>query len=147
MIGAESITFRSVNIDKARLRGVTLTGEYTWGDTTLGASADFLDPEDVNTGKQLNRRARQVYRLNAQHRLGDLQLGAEYMFVGKRYDDIANQVRLGGYSLMNLTAEYAFTRSASVQVRWDNILDKRYSNAYGYNMPGSTVFVNLALRM
>jgi vitamin B12 transporter len=48
---------------------------------------------------------------------------------------------------MNLTAEYAFTRSASVQVRWDNILDKRYSNAYGYNMPGSTVFVNLALRM
>jgi len=147
MIGSESITFRSINIDKARLRGVTLTGEYTWGDTTLGASADFLDPEDVNTGKQLNRRARQVYRLNAQHRLGGLRLGAEYMFVGKRYDDVANQVRLGGYSLMNLTAEYAFTRSASVQVRWDNILDKRYSNAYGYNMPGSTVFVNLALRM
>src|SRR5690606_5462075 len=39
------------------------------------------------------------------------------------------------------------THNASVQVRWDNILDKRYSNAYGYNMPGSTVFVNLAVRV
>ncbi|TEA78293.1 TonB-dependent receptor domain-containing protein [Allopusillimonas ginsengisoli] len=147
MIGSESLTFRSINIDEARLRGVTLTGEYAWGNTTLGGSADFLDPEDVNTGKQLNRRARQVYRLNAQHAFGTLQMGAEYMFVGKRYDDTANQIRLGGYSLMNLTAEYALTHNASVQVRWDNILDKRYSNAYGYNMPGSTVFVNLAVRM
>ncbi len=147
MIGSESLTYRSINIDEARLRGLTLTGQYTWNNTTLGGSADFLDPKDVNTGKQLNRRARQVYRLNAQQRFGELKVGTEYMFVGKRYDDAANQVRLGGYSLLNFTAEYALTRSASVQVRWDNVLDKSYSNAYGYNMPGSTVFVNLALRM
>ncbi|WP_255772686.1 TonB-dependent receptor domain-containing protein [Paracandidimonas lactea] len=147
MIGSESGTFRSINIDDARLRGLTLTGEYTWGNTTLGASADFLDPKDVNTGNVLNRRARQVYRLNALQNVGALQVGAEYMFVGKRYDDTANQVRLGGYSLVNLTAGYPLTRNASVQVRWDNVLDKQYTNAFGYNTPGSTVFVNLSLRM
>jgi len=34
-----------------------------------------------------------------------------------------------------------------VQVRWNNVLDKDYANAYGYNMPGSNVFVNLAVKM
>jgi len=32
-------------------------------------------------------------------------------------------------------------------VRWNNILDKDYTNAYGYNMPGSNVFVNVSFRM
>ena len=52
-----------------------------------------------------------------------------------------------GYGLLNLTASYALTSNASVQLRWNNVFDKNYANAYGYRTAGSNVFVNLSLRM
>lgn len=140
------------NIDQATIRGLTLTAEQDYGNTTLRASADFMDPQNDHpvegeSGSQLNRRARQVYMLGVTHRIDALSLGAEYQFTGKRYDDVANQVQLGGFSLVNLTASYDFNKSAGVQVRWNNILDKDYTLARGYNTPGSNVFVNFSFRM
>jgi len=135
------------NLNSATIRGITLSGTQRLGATTLRASADFMNPRDDDTGNQLNRRARQVYRLNADHRISQWTLGAEYLFTGQRYDDTANQIRLGGYSLLNLTASYDFSKTVAVQVRWNNVLDKDYTNAYGYRTPGSNVFVNLAVRM
>ena len=31
-----------------------------------------------------------------------------------------------------------------VRIRWNNVLDKDYTTVYGYNTPGSNVFVNLS---
>lgn len=139
----------SQNTSRATIRGATLTAAYTYENTTFRASADFMNPRDDTTGKQLVRRARQVYNLGVDHRIGLLTVGAEYQFTGKRYYDADNtpQQRLGGHSLVNLTAGYDFTKNVGVQVRWNNALDKKYSNNYGYNMPGSNVFVNLSWRM
>lgn len=135
------------NIDSATIRGVTLTGEHGFGNTTLRASADFMNPRDDDTGNQLRWRARQVYRASIDHRIDAITVGAEYLFTGKRYDDAANQTRLGGYGLLGLSAGYDFSKQVGVQVRWNNILDRDYTNAYGYNMPGSNVFVNVSFRM
>ncbi|MGB6105605.1 MAG: TonB-dependent receptor [Pusillimonas sp.] len=140
------------NIDSATIRGLSLTAEQDYGNTTLRASADFMNPRNDNpvegeSGSQLNRRAKQVYMLGLAHRINGLALGAEYQFTGKRYDDVANQVSLGGYSLVNLTAAYDFSKNVGVQVRWNNILNKDYTLARGYNTPGSNIFVNLSLRM
>ncbi len=135
------------NIDTATIRGVTLTGEHDFGDTSLRASADFMNPRDDASGKQLRWRARQVYRASVDHRFDAVTVGAEYQFTGKRYDDAGNQISLGGYGLLGLTAGYDFSKAVGVQVRWNNILGKDYTNAYGYNMPGSNVFVNVSFRM
>lgn len=139
----------TTNTERATIRGITLTGEHDFGNTTLRASADFMNPRDDNTRKQLIRRAKQAYLLAAEHRIDALTVGAEYQFTGKRYDDADNtsQRQMGGYSLLNLTAAYDFSRNVGVQVRWNNLLNKDYTNAYGYNMPGSNVFVNLSFRM
>lgn len=150
----DNSTFRMENVDRATLRGATLTAEYEWSATTLRASADFLRPRNDNTGERLLRRARQQYMVAAEHRLDALRLGAEYQFTGKREDTATDPVTfssyrttLGGYSLLNLTAAYDLTSNASVQVRWNNVFDKDYANAYGYNTAGSNIFVNLSLRM
>ncbi|WP_397473926.1 TonB-dependent receptor plug domain-containing protein [Pusillimonas sp.] len=135
------------NIDSATLRGVNLTASRHWGNTSLHGGYDYLDARDDETGLRLSRRAKHVYRIGAQHRIGQLDLGAQYQFTGHRYDDSTNTVRLGGYGLLDLTASYAFSPSVAVQVRWNNVLDKDYANAHGYNMPGSNVFVNLAVKM
>jgi vitamin B12 transporter len=135
------------NVASATLRGVTLAAEQDYGHTTLRASADFTNPRDDRSGRQLARRARQTYRFSVEHRIQAVKVGAEYQFTGKRYDDEANQTTLGGHSLLNLTAAYDFSPNVGVQIRWNNVLDKQYSTVYGYNMPGSNVFVNLSLRM
>ncbi len=139
------------NVDRATLRGLTLTGEHTLGATTLRASADWLDPRNdapaTGEGSQLPLRARQVFHLGLEHRIQALTLGAEYQYTGNRYADAANTVRLGGYSLVNLSAAYDFSKTLGVQVRWDNVLDKDYVLVDGYNTPGSSVFVNLSWRM
>ncbi len=140
---------RLENVDSATLRGITATAAYQWNQTRLSAAADFLNPYDDSTGERLIRRARQTYRLNAEQRIDRWTLGAEFLYVGQRYDDTFSQgrVHLGGYSLWNLTARATLTKNLSVQVRWDNITDKDYTDVYGYANPGSTVFVNLAWQM
>ncbi|NYT84195.1 TonB-dependent receptor domain-containing protein [Pollutimonas harenae] len=140
------------NINRATIRGITLTAEQVVGNTTLRASADFMNPVDDETGDQLIQRAKRVFHLSAEHRLNALRLGAEYQFTSKRYDNDFNtfpaeRVTLGGYGLVNLTAAYDFSKNASVHIRWNNLLDKNYANVYGYNTAGSNVFVNLSLRM
>ena len=146
-----TFTGQSENINQATIRGLTLTGEHNYGDTTVRASADFLDPRNdtpaPGDGTQLVRRARQVFHASVEHRIQALTLGAEYEYTGNRYEDKANTNRLGGFSLFNLTAAYDFSKSLGVQVRWNNILDKDYVLVDGYNTPGSNVFVNLSWRM
>lgn len=135
------------NVDRATLKGITVSGEQRFGATTLRASADFADPENDETGKQLARRARQVYRLGADHRFGPLQVGTEVLVSGKRYDDAANQNRMGGYTLVNLLASYDVDKNLQAQLRWNNVLDKSYRLVDGYRTDGSNVFVNLTWRM
>ncbi|MGB6008695.1 TonB-dependent receptor domain-containing protein [Castellaniella sp.] len=145
------------NVSQATIHGLTLTGQHNFGNTTLLASADFLDPRNDDPrpaqgftpaeGSTLPRRARQVFHLGVEHRIQALKLGAEYQYTGNRYEDLANRTRLGGYSLVNLTAAYDFSKSLGVQVRWNNVLDKDYVLVDGYNTPGSNVFVNLSWRM
>src|SRR5690606_1585279 len=150
----DNATFRMENVDRATIRGATLTAQYEWHATTLRASADFMRPRNDNTGERLLRRARMQYRVAAEHRFDALRVGAEYQFTGNREDTAVDPVTfasyrstLGGYGLFNLTASYDFRSKASVQVRWNNVFNKDYANAYGYETPGSNVFVNLSLRM
>jgi vitamin B12 transporter len=142
----------AMNTERATLRGVTLSGEHAFKDTALRASADFLDPRNDRprageTGSRLAQRARQVYRLAVEQRFDELTAGAEFQFTGRRYSDAANQIRLGGYGVFNLTLAYAFSKNAQVQARWNNVFNKEYSSVYGYRHAGSNVFVNLALKM
>ncbi|ASR90858.1 MULTISPECIES: TonB-dependent receptor domain-containing protein [Alcaligenes] len=138
----------TTNTEKARITGVTLTAMKQLGNTTLSASADFTNPKDRNTDKQLVRRAKQNYKVAVDHKFGDLKAGAEYLFASHRYEDAKNEQRLGSYGLLNLTASYPLTSSLEAQLRWNNVFDKDYTLARrGYNNAGSSVFLNFAWRM
>ena len=154
LLAWDNSTFRMENIDRATLRGLTLAAEYAWDATTLRGSADFLRPRNDVTGETLLRRARQHYSMGVEHRFDALKVGAEFEFTGKRDDTgvdpitfASTRTTLGGYSLVNFTAAYDFSEKASVQLRWNNVFDKKYANAYGYGIEGTNVFLNLSLRM
>src|SRR5215470_1059167 len=112
------------NVANATLEGVTLEFLGAFANTAVKASLDFARPFDDATGNLLPRRAR---------RYGALQLGVQLSAASVRFDDAANTRRMGGYAIVNLTAEYALATSWTVFALVGNAFDKNYELAADYN--------------
>lgn len=139
--------YAPINIGKAIIQGVTLTGTQRFGKTTqVRGSVDFSDPRDAQTDQLLPQRAQQVLKMAVDQSVGQLRLTGEWLLTSYRVDSMSGKT-LGGYGLLNLYGSYPITSSADIQVRWNNVLGKTYTLVEGYNTPGSNVFVNVAWRM
>jgi len=140
-------TFAPVNVSKALLRGATLTWDGRFPGWSAGVAVDLLDPENdedgPNKGNQLARRARQQMSSYVTRSLGDWELRAEWQVVGKRYDDPANRVSLGGYGLVNLYVDYRLQPQWTLFVRANNVFDKEYETINDYATAGANVFVGI----
>jgi vitamin B12 transporter len=135
------------NIDQALMKGLTLGAKTKVRDLTLRGSLDLQDPRDEKVDHILVRRAMVHGVVGADYAIGQLSVGGEIDFSGKRYDDIANRNKLGGYSLVNLTTSYDVAPNWTVFGRWDNVFGKNYELARNYNTPGSTLFVGVRYGM
>ncbi|MGB7815359.1 MAG: TonB-dependent receptor [Methylotenera sp.] len=151
LIALDPITFVPFNVNKAKLQGVTLAASQQWGNWNLSASADIQSPRDDETGNLLVRRANRHGKLNLSYDWDNWRFGGELVSSSKRYEDVANKKPMGGYSLINLTAQYKINSDWSVQARANNVLDKDYTLAINssfigdvpYNTPGANLFVNV----
>lgn len=131
------------NINRARLSGLSLAARTQAGPVELSASLDLQDPQDETTGKQLARRAKRHANLAAHYEAGPLTAGIAVQASGKRFDDAANRVALGGYGVVNLFTSYRFAPDWTALVRWNNATGKRYELARHYATAGSQVFVGV----
>lgn len=139
-------TFRAQNVDKARIKGLeTEVGARLAGWETRTAFT-LLDPRDTGRDKILNRRAKRSLKLDADRAFGAWRVGATWLVQGHRYDDVNNTVRLGGYGLLNLRAQYDLSKRWVLRANLDNAFDKAYQTVNTYNSPGRTVFVSLGYR-
>ena len=132
-----------VNVPRARIDGWTLGYDGSFDALTLRAAVDALDPRNELTGKQLQRRAKTQVTLGADYRVGAWSLGGTLLSVGKRYDDVGNKTKLAGYTTLDLYADYALSRDWSVQAKLNNVNDRVYETAQGYNQPGRQFFVTM----
>jgi vitamin B12 transporter len=142
-----------VNVGNATIKGLTLAYEG-WFDTYhMRANWDVLSPRNDDTDTTLVRRARQYATLWLGKTMGNLELAGEVIMSGHRYNDAANDFRLGGYALVNLTADYRFAEEWSLNARVNNLLDREYAlvttannfdpTAPNYKTPGANLFVGL----
>lgn len=136
----------TTNTQRATIKGVSLQAEHLFGNTRIYAGADFLSTKDNDTNKRLIRRASQVFRAGVSHTLGMVELGVDYAFTGHRFDDTNNtsKKRLGGYGLVNARAALNVNKAFSAQLYVNNVFNKKYNPAYGYNGEGTTIFLNLS---
>jgi vitamin B12 transporter len=131
------------NVNQANLKGWTLAYGGTVANTRIDSSLDLSEPKDATTGKQLQRRAEQQFKISASRDIFGWMSGIEFQAVGRRYDDAANLNALGGYSLTNLFVEKSLGSGLTLFARANNIFDRDYELARGYGTPGANIFVGL----
>jgi vitamin B12 transporter len=138
--------YASINIPSGQITGQELSYAGDFGNKHLQAHMTFQDPRDATTGLILLRRARQFGDIAASHDLGLWNMGAEVRYSGARQDfnTFANTaVTLPSYSLLNLTSRYTIDKHLNLLARVDNLFNRNYSEVYGYNTLGRTLFVGL----
>ncbi|HXD04467.1 MAG TPA: TonB-dependent receptor [Burkholderiaceae bacterium] len=141
---------RFENVGRTRNHGVELTYEARLPSTDLRASLTSQDPRNDITDERLLRRSKLLASASVSQRLGAGEFGAAWRYAGSRpdvYTDVATfasvNTTLPAYSLLDLTAQWRFTRAVSLFGRIDNVFDKHYQGAYGYDQPARGVFVGL----
>ena len=131
------------NVQDATLKGIEFGGTLTWQATQVRGSLDLQSPRDDATGLQLPRRALRHGAIAVTQTIGSLNLGAEVIASSLRYDDAANTIKMGGYTILNLTAEWPLGQGVSLFARGDNVFNKNYQLAAGYSTGGAQAFVGL----
>ena len=136
-------TFKYQNVSRAQVEGLTLAYQARFEDWSIGASADFLDAKNEDTGKKLGRRAGQKATLWVSRRIGAFDVGGEFMAVDKRFNSNTETGLMDAYTLTNLTGRYAITKELAIEGRINNVFDKQYETALGYGTFGRNAFIGL----
>ena len=147
LIAFDNSIFAPNNISNARIRGVDAIISTQLFGFDIQANLTFLNPENrdygVNSGKLLPRRAEQSFRLDIDKRIDDLSFGASFIAEGRRFDDLSNSRSLSGFTTLDLRAEYTLFDQITAQAKINNILDKQYQTAAGYNSDDLNLFFTL----
>lgn len=131
------------NVNRAEIKGWSLGYRAHNGSWRFSANLDLQTPRDAASGRHLARRADQQLNLALDKTWGALKLGLEIQSVGRRFDDVANSHLMGGYSLLNLNARYPVSRDWSLEVRGNNLTDRKYETAWGFGTAGANIFAGM----
>jgi vitamin B12 transporter len=146
-------TFTYQNIAKTRGEGIELelVAKPVAGLTLRGAFT-HLDAENrspgANLGKDLARRPKDSGSFSADYKFDfGLSLGGTVLVVGESFDNLANTVRLDGYALVGLRAEFPVTDQVVLYGRVDNVFDESYQTVAGYGTYGRTAYAGVRLKL
>jgi vitamin B12 transporter len=133
------------NVNSARIRGVELGYQGSFASLQAYARVTLQDPVDQATGSMLPRRAKEYGGAGLSKTSGSWTLGGEVVASGARFDQPgeAEGSRMHGYGLLNLAATYAVNSEWSIRGRWNNVFNREYELAQGFNTPGSNVFLTV----
>jgi vitamin B12 transporter len=145
LIAADN-TFTLQNLNSARSDGLEISYGGQFGDTSAKAALTVQNPRDTQTGLVLLRRAKSFANFGIARQLGAWKVGGEWQYSGTREDiDINTFARttLDSYNVVNITANYALDKRLNLSLRADNLFDRDYMLAHGYNTLGRTLFIGL----
>ncbi len=147
LIAYDASIFRANNINAARIQGVEIMAGTHLDNWLLNTSFNLMktrnDSNDANNGNQLARRANHSLRIDLDHTLPVVQIGATLNMQGSRYDDAANTVKVPGYSTIDLRLEKTLSKHWLVQAKVANLLDKDYQTVAHYNQAGRNIMLNV----
>lgn len=134
----------ATNINKAEITGTSLSAKHIMGDITLRGDITYQNPRNKTNDKQLDKRAKVFGNLGIDYQATEqLILSANQHLHGHSHEDVylKGRQRLGGYGITSVSAQYQITPDWQVSVSGENIFNKHYTTAYGYNTPGASVML------
>ena len=136
-----------INVNTARINGVELSYAGQFANTGIKAAHTRQNPRDELTNLPLLRRAKSFANLSIAQQMQSWRVTGEAQHSGPRVDsDIMtfSRITLPSYTLVNLVADYEINQRLNLSMRVDNLLNKDYMLAHGYNTLGRTVFIGLS---
>ena len=133
------------NIARARIRGWEVQAETSFVGMTVKAALTVQRPEDRETRDQLRSRAKRFGSLSATRDFGKWSASTDIVASGPRFDSSKETpgTRMAGYALLNAGVRYRIDKTWSVELTGQNLTDKKYELAQGYNTPSRSVFLNV----
>ena len=138
----QSFTLR--NIAAAEIRGAQIAYEYRGEKLVFRAEAVSQKADNTGTGERLLRRAEKSASLSLTRNIGEHRVGLSVFASGERED--FGGVRLDGYVLTDLAAQFRLSNAWMLHARIHNLLDKQYQTAADFRMPERSGFVELKYR-
>ena len=117
-----------------QIDGWNLVWQGSAGDWRWRSDLELLEARNRTPGanfeRQLARRADQQLAISLERAWGDAWwLGAHALLQSERFDDAANTRRLAGYGKLDLSVEHQLAPDWRLQLRLNNVGDKRYETA------------------
>jgi len=137
------------NVDEAKVKGLSLTSDWTIDNYLFGGSYDYQKAEDSSGGSDdgnyLPYRPEHKGLVYVGYRLPSLDIRAEYQYVGDYYSRITNTEAqfVDNYGLLNISGSYELTDNLSMTARLNNITNEDYITDIGYNTDGTNFFTSL----
>ena len=111
-----------------------LGADDVWNKLPRWAGQNLPSRRDGQAGPK----SRFLPRLDLDRAFGAFRLGLSGVAEGKRWDDVANTRRLGGFATLALRGEYRLADAWTLQAGVANVFDRRYETAAYYNQAGRT---------
>jgi len=133
------------NDGTVNIQGVELSLGTEFLGWNLDSSVDFNKAIAASTDLQKGRRPNRSISLNLSKTSGKWKRNINWVAKSWAWDKDAhtNNVKLGGYGLLNLSTSYDFTENLTVYLNRNNTLDKDYEMASGYKTLGKTSTLGL----
>lgn len=148
--GTDPVTYYSTyyNVSRAKNTGAELTAQTEIFGVDISSNLTWQNPKDRENDVQLGRRAKFFGSLNVSKTFGQWYLGGDIQYTGHRPDgSYEGAYNLGSYTLVNLNARYNINKNISLYARIENLFDKEYETAYGYNQPDRGAYVGVNVKM
>lgn len=131
------------NVDEARIHGVELGYRYLQGPWRANIEGISQNPENLETGRQLARRAANSMTLGGAYTLSEYSLGADLLATSSRWDSDFASTRMPAYAVVNLFTHYRIAPDWQLRARIENLFNEAYTVAEGYQAMGRAYFLQL----
>ncbi|WP_151670414.1 TonB-dependent receptor domain-containing protein [Nitrincola schmidtii] len=144
IVGNPNNSWKFNNINEARIRGAEVSVTYSIENFNFNSAITLQDPVNRQTDTLLTRRAREHARFDIDYAVSNWGAGVTLEGQSKRYD-FGNQ-RMGGYALVNTRAHWHLSPDWTLRAKIDNLFDKDYEQAVGFNTQGRYFETSLTYR-
>ena len=110
---------------------------------SIKSSVTLQDPRDVGQNLSQARRAKEYGTFEVSRVLAGYEVGSKIYAAGARRDSNFTSTMLPGYVTLALYASRKIDDNWTARARLENVFDKQYQLAYGYNTPGRGLYLTL----